>query len=119
MFPIEQIEGIEWKFPVLDPDAELKPIVQCEKLVSEMIFSPTIVHKGTLAFYRTDLDLINVQQKHLFKNIEFYYSLFFHELVIYADIGIRYIQQDIVKDSPEKELREAIILIRKPTVKKN
>ena len=58
-----------------------EPILECEAIINSMANSPTIVHKEQKAYYRIDIDTINMPKKKSFKSLESYYSTLFHELV--------------------------------------
>ena len=58
-----------------------EPILECEAIINSMVNSPTIVHKEQKAYYRIDIDTINMPKKKSFKSLESYYSTLFHELV--------------------------------------
>ncbi|MBN7816985.1 ArdC family protein [Algoriphagus pacificus] len=81
VFPIEQIEGIDWDF--LKPDAVSREVSidPCEKILENMLHKPTLRNHGNEAYYRVDLDEITMPEKHLFAKIERYYGVLFHELI--------------------------------------
>ncbi|MEP0710695.1 ArdC-like ssDNA-binding domain-containing protein [Algoriphagus sp.] len=80
VFPIEQIEGIEWEFPETSPKAELPVNETCLKIYSEMVRPPELIHQGSMAYYRTDLDQITMPERKLFPSSEAYFGVLYHEL---------------------------------------
>jgi len=60
---------------------DVKPVLECEAIISTMPHCPVIKHKENKAFYHVGEDYINMPKKKTFKSMEAYYSTFFHELV--------------------------------------
>ena len=58
-----------------------EPLHECEGIINTMADGPVIVHKEQKAYYRIDIDTINMPKKKSFKSLESYYSTLFHELV--------------------------------------
>ncbi|WP_084454513.1 ArdC family protein [Algoriphagus terrigena] len=81
VFPIEQIDGIKWELPDATKTNELPVLGRCESIYADMLNPPKLIHRGTEAFYRTDLDQITMPEKRLFRTSEEYFGVFFHELV--------------------------------------
>ncbi len=81
VFPIEQIEGIDWEFPAVSKEEPLPDNDQCQKIYEEMLRAPELVHSGSSAYYRADLDQIMMPEKKLFDSAEQYFGVFYHELV--------------------------------------
>ncbi|MEP1085220.1 zincin-like metallopeptidase domain-containing protein [Algoriphagus sp.] len=81
VFPIEQIEGIEWEFPEIGHTDPLPENEQCQKIYEEMLRAPELTHQGSSAYYRADLDQITMPEKKLFSSTEEYFGVFYHELV--------------------------------------
>jgi len=81
VFPIEQVEGIDWEFPEMPAVRPLPVNGQCQKIYDEMVRPPELVHQGTAAYYRTDLDQIFLPERNLFSSTASYYGVLFHELV--------------------------------------
>ncbi len=81
VFPIEQIDGIDWEFPDVPQTDGLPVLERCRQVYNEMLNPPELVHGGTEAFYRTDLDRITLPERRLFESGEAYYGVLFHELV--------------------------------------
>ncbi|MEB2787227.1 ArdC-like ssDNA-binding domain-containing protein [Algoriphagus persicinus] len=81
VFPIEQIEGIDWEFPALLTKESLPVNEQCQKIYEDMLRAPELIHKGSSAYYRTDLDQITLPERKLFTSSEEYYGVLYHELL--------------------------------------
>ncbi|RIW13400.1 DUF1738 domain-containing protein [Algoriphagus lacus] len=81
VFPIEQIEGIDWVLPEQAEDRSLPVLDRCESVYSEMYEPPRFIHDKEEAFYHPKLDLINLPPKPRFKSVEDYYAVLYHELV--------------------------------------
>lgn len=80
VFNLEQIGGIpESKLPVQD-QTEIRPIEECEHIVTRMQNRPEII-LATYAFYDTVKDFVGMPPRNSFVNAEEYYSTLFHELV--------------------------------------
>ncbi|WP_339870247.1 zincin-like metallopeptidase domain-containing protein [uncultured Algoriphagus sp.] len=80
VFPIEQIEGIAWEFPEVSKEEPLPDNEQCRKIYEEMLRAPELVHSGSSAYYRTDLDQITMPERKLFASAEQYFSVLYHEI---------------------------------------
>ncbi|MEB2778545.1 zincin-like metallopeptidase domain-containing protein [Algoriphagus sp. D3-2-R+10] len=81
VFPIEQIEGIDWEFPEISRDEPLPDNEQCRKIYEEMLRAPELVHTGSSAYYRADLDQITMPEKKLFATAGEYFGVLHRELV--------------------------------------
>ncbi len=81
VFPIEQIEGIDWVLPEKSQNDSLPVLERCESVYSEMHEPPRLIHEREEAFYHPTLDLINLPPKPRFKSAEDYYAVLYHELV--------------------------------------
>ncbi|WP_439489170.1 ArdC family protein [Algoriphagus sp.] len=81
VFPIEQIEGIDWEFPETSTKNELPVNEACQKIYTEMVRPPELIHQGSMAYYRTDLDQITMPDRNLFSSTEEYYGVLYHELL--------------------------------------
>ncbi|WP_339869313.1 zincin-like metallopeptidase domain-containing protein [uncultured Algoriphagus sp.] len=81
VFPIEQIEGINWEFPEVSKEVPLHDNKRCKKIYEEMLRAPELVHTGSSAYYRADLDQITMPEKRLFASAEHYFGVLYHELV--------------------------------------
>ncbi|WP_339880137.1 zincin-like metallopeptidase domain-containing protein [uncultured Algoriphagus sp.] len=81
VFPIEQIEGIDWELPVKLTEEQLPINEQCEKIYGEMFQAPKLIYKGSSAYYRTDLDQVTMPERNLFPSSEAYYGVLYHELI--------------------------------------
>ncbi|SFB50510.1 ArdC family protein [Algoriphagus aquimarinus] len=80
VFPIEQIEGIAWEFPETSPKEEFLINEACQKIYSEMVRPPELIHTGSSAYYRTDLDQITMPERNLFLSSKEYFGVLYHEL---------------------------------------
>jgi antirestriction protein ArdC len=78
VFNTDQCEGIETPSP--QPQEKFNPIERCEQIVASMPRVPEIVHREARAYYRLDVDLVNMPQPTSFESSEEYYSTLFHEL---------------------------------------
>lgn len=58
VFPIEQIEGIDWDIPEAESSKEVPVIERCQKIYEEMPSAPKLFHGGNSAYYQSDLDQI-------------------------------------------------------------
>lgn len=77
VFNLEQCEGI----PAPDNNkAEIKPLEECERVVTGMPNKPIILHGGDKACYSPKTDTVMIPNKNHFIGIEEYYSTLFHEL---------------------------------------
>tara|TARA_R110002020_G_scaffold292781_2_gene508159 strand:+ start:382 stop:1413 length:1032 start_codon:yes stop_codon:yes gene_type:complete len=81
VFPIENIEGIEWEFPEIKEAVSLPDNEQCRKIYEEMLRAPELVHNGSSAYYRADTDHITMPERRLFSTVKNYYGVLFHELI--------------------------------------
>ncbi len=81
VFPIEQIEGIDWEFPEISKADTLPENGQCQKIYEEMLRAPELIHKGSSAYYRSDLDQITMPEKKLFASSEQYFGVLYHEMI--------------------------------------
>ena len=79
-FPIEQIEGIDWEFPEASLKTQLLENEACQKIYAEMVRPPELIHQGSMAYYRTDLDQITMPERKLFPSSEAYFGVLYHEL---------------------------------------
>ncbi|KAA3595840.1 MAG: DUF1738 domain-containing protein [Calditrichaeota bacterium] len=80
IFNISQIEGLEIEIPKIS-ETEDKPLLEAEKIVSEMPKLPEIKSGGGRCFYNPIKDFVGIPVRNSFKSIEDYYSSLFHELV--------------------------------------
>ncbi|WP_339869744.1 zincin-like metallopeptidase domain-containing protein [uncultured Algoriphagus sp.] len=80
VFPIEQIEGIDWEFPELQEKDPLPINEKCQKIYDNMLQAPGLVHTGSSAYYRADLDQITMPEKKLFDSAEQYFGVLYHEI---------------------------------------
>jgi antirestriction protein ArdC len=78
VFNTDHCEGVETPTP--QPQEKFDPIERCEQIVAGMPQPPSIVHREAQAYYRLDLDIVNMPQPALFESSEGYYSTLFHEL---------------------------------------
>lgn len=81
VFPIEQIEGIDWVIPEVGIPDNLPVIERCQKIYDEMPSAPNLIHNGNDAYYRSDIDQITLPNKGLFSSPEAYYGVLYHELI--------------------------------------
>ncbi|WP_051315849.1 ArdC family protein [Algoriphagus vanfongensis] len=81
VFPIEQIEGIDWELPSIGAGIEVPVIERCRKVYDEMPVPPKLEHGGSLAYYQSDLDKITLPDRKLFSSSEAYYGVLYHELI--------------------------------------
>lgn len=81
VFPIEQIDGIDWELPENGENQSLPVLERCESVYDEMHEPPKLTHEKEEAYYHPSLDLINLPPKPRFKTAEDYYAVLFHELV--------------------------------------
>ncbi|MCE7056283.1 ssDNA-binding domain-containing protein [Algoriphagus sp. AGSA1] len=81
VFPIEQIEGIDWEFPEISKAEPLPENEQCQRIYEEMLRAPELIHSGSSAYYRADLDQITMPERNLFDSAEQYFGVLYHELV--------------------------------------
>lgn len=81
VFPIEQIDGIDWVIPEMGENQSLPILERCEAVYSNMFEAPRLTHEKEEAYYHPSLDLINLPPKPRFKSAEDYYAVLYHELV--------------------------------------
>lgn len=81
VFPIEQIDGIDWELPENGGNQSLPVLERCESVYDEMHEPPKLTHEKEGAYYHPSLDLINLPPKPRFRTAEDYYAVLFHELV--------------------------------------
>ena len=81
VFPIEQIDGIDWELPEKGGNQSLPVLERCESVYAEMHEPPKLTHEKEEAYYHPSLDLINLPPKPRFRTAEDYYAVLFHELV--------------------------------------
>lgn len=81
VFPIEQIEGIDWEFPEVVNTVSTGMDDECLKILEGMPNPPELIHSGSSAYYRADLDQITLPDKKLFSSSEAYFSVLYHELI--------------------------------------
>lgn len=81
VFPIEQIDGIDWELPEKGGNQSLPVLERCESVYAEMHEPPRLTHEKEEAYYHPSLDLINLPPKQKFKTAEDYYAVLYHELV--------------------------------------
>ena len=81
VFPIEQIEGIDWEFPEIINTDQIPINEQCQTVYADMVRPPELIHKGSSAYYRMDLDQITLPERSLFSSAETYYGVLYHELI--------------------------------------
>jgi len=75
----DQVTGMP-PCPVEEPGAGLEPKQAAEAIVKGMPNAPAITKVGDEAFYSIVEDRVNVPQLKKFKDLNRYYSVFFHEL---------------------------------------
>jgi antirestriction protein ArdC len=78
VFNLKDVEGIPSKLPSKIKHETLK---EAEQVISGYKTCPEIVHNNDKACYYPTLDVINVPEKGLFKDINAYYSTLFHEMI--------------------------------------
>jgi len=81
VFPIEQIEGIDWELPEVSKNVQFKVNEHCQRVYDEMFRAPELVHTGSIACYRTDIDQIRMPERNLFPSSEAYFGVLYHELI--------------------------------------
>lgn len=81
VFPIEQIDGIDWDIPETEISKEVPIIERCQKIYEEMPSAPKLFHGGNSAYYQSDLDQITLPNRILFSTPESYYGVLYHELI--------------------------------------
>ncbi|KKE78650.1 DUF1738 domain-containing protein [Bacilli bacterium] len=75
----EQTEGIEPKRQ--SENYEHDPIEEAENIIKGYTNAPDYTYKSGAAYYQPAKDVVNVPPKEDFKEIEAFYSTFFHEIV--------------------------------------
>ena len=80
VFNIDQVEGVEWKLPEA-VTRNNTPIEEAASIILNMPNPPSLAHGGSLAYYSTLRD--HVQMPHFcdFNSSEEYYSTLFHEYI--------------------------------------
>lgn len=81
VFPIEQIEGVEWNLPEMKTGEEMPLNERCEQVFEEMLNPPKVVHLEDQAYYHPRIDVINLPPKNRFPEPHWYYGVLFHELI--------------------------------------
>ena len=82
VFNISQVEGVEWKLPIIQPNSHLGVPVKASRLISFLKPKlPDIRVKGDKAYYVPSDDYIVVPDIKLFAKPEAYYSTLFHEII--------------------------------------
>lgn len=81
VFPIEEIEGIEWELPSITKDPLIPINKQCHQIWENMHHKPNLINQGSEAYYRKDLDEITMPSKNLISQAEAYYGVLFHEMI--------------------------------------
>ena len=80
VFNIEQVEGLDWKPPVL-PGTDLEPVEIGEKVIAEMQNAPEItIKESNQAYYRPSTDQVVLPQLEQYGKAEDFYRVAFHEL---------------------------------------
>lgn len=77
VYNLEQCNWIEWTMP---EKKELDSIQEAENIINNYNW-PEKTFWWSEAYYSPSTDTVNIPQKWYFKNEEWYYSTFFHELV--------------------------------------
>jgi antirestriction protein ArdC len=81
VFNIEQCTDLPQDLiPVIEQKEDM-PLVQCERIITNMPQAPEIKHSVPQAFYDAEKDYINMPKRKTFKSMEGYYATLFHELV--------------------------------------
>lgn len=80
VFNINDCEGIESKRPP-NETFEHDPIEQAESIIENYMDKPNLQWKELRAYYMPSMDYVNMPPLKHFRNINEYYSVFFHELV--------------------------------------
>lgn len=81
VFNLDQIDNIEAPDAPDIPERDFTPITRAQQIMDEMPNPPKIEHVQPRAFYRSDLDVINLPKPEHFKSDVKYYGTAFHELV--------------------------------------
>lgn len=79
VFNINQCEGIESKRQE-EETFEHDPIEEAENIIKGYINSPSFSYNSGRAYYQPSIDHINIPPMKDFRQVEEYYSTFFHEL---------------------------------------
>lgn len=80
VFNVEQCDGLAYPKPEAKPDT-FNPIAAAESIVEAMPARPEITHGEPRAYYRRDVDRVNMPAKQSFDVEAEYYSTLFHELI--------------------------------------
>jgi len=80
VFNLDQVDGIEAPDAPEIPDREFTPITRAQQIMDNMPNPPRIEHIQPRAFYRSDIDVINLPRPEHFKSDVKYYGTAFHEL---------------------------------------
>lgn len=80
VFNVAQVEGITAPDAVPFTPTEFHPIDAAEAIVKAYAEGPAVQHGGSQAFYRPDLDTVQMPEPTRFASCEEYYSTLFHEL---------------------------------------
>jgi antirestriction protein ArdC len=81
VFNVSDTEGIEFSFPQPTQRPLPEKLAVCEQLIKSIPNPPAIQFGGQEAFYSPTLDRVTMPHIKHFESAEFYYSVFFHELV--------------------------------------
>ena len=86
VFHIDDVEGIETKIKVSEPNDSLQPIEHAEKVISGYLSREKNLkfindNPSNQAFYSQNQDLVKVPMLKQYEVVEQYYSTVFHELV--------------------------------------
>lgn len=80
VFNIAQVEGLDWKPPVM-PGTDLEPVEIGEKVIAEMQNAPEItIKESDQAYYRPSTDQVVLPQLEQYGKAEDFYRVAFHEL---------------------------------------
>ena len=80
IFYDEQCENISYS-NVNSRSNIFEPIEECEKIIREMPNPPACEFNAERALYIPVIDIMSMPNPGCFENSEFYYSVFFHELI--------------------------------------
>ena len=80
LYNISQCENIPADMLPKETKREIKPIVECEKIIAEMPNPPFITHGGN-ACYNPKQDIVMMPERQYFQKVSLYYSTLFHELI--------------------------------------
>lgn len=75
-----QADGLGAGFYGAPASTVLQPVAECERIVSQWVGRPLVVHGGDRAFYSPGLDRVQVPAREAFESADGYYSTLFHEL---------------------------------------